>query len=454
MRGFTRLFPVLGLVILLSLAPAQPARAAYIVHDPTSLAKLLADSAKAVLDTVKGFFDAIGAVGTGLPQNIGTVDGTPIVDPCAGKAWTSLTQYFELCLRPTQIKLAQAGANNMQQFMAADSAMRRKENEAQAQINHKQDVNKMNVQGHLNVLTLDESFCRHASLSRSTIAQIFRANIRYNTMLREAARQNLGSEEFPAFAKGPGQFNQDYFNTQISEGLVLCTGNDGANANIPGCVGSDVEYVGADADISTLLGAWSLEEEPKKRHSLRYARMLVDNNLFDSRSFSPIDKAQLDQRTGRAAQLMTNRTAYGAKISTFMTPFIQQIAERAPDEGLASIRSLEAQLDTANIQGAEREKLIKQAKASLSASDFIRYSVLNLDPKTTVDLAGRTGANAIALQGFQAERSMEQVSLLYDIRETLKMTNMLLGLMGGVLLKDEYQALQSGVQTVSSNSLQ
>lgn len=449
MRGFKGSVLLVALVSLLAFSNPQPANAAMIVHDPTSLAKMIADAASNVMKLLSGFSNIFGNIGTTLPTPIGAIDGKPVVTtPCP---YTTLIGYMKCAEKErNQVNAFTTTVNH--QFQAGLRADQKKEADVKLQLEAGQVVKRDNVQAYADAIGRDVVFCETPSMNQSTLAQIMMARLMLEEAMAVAAMELDGDVSNPTWSRGDLQRAQDTLNKVNSEGLMAKGSNGGAAEELcksggAGC--TTTAYTNADIKGTTLTGAWLLDEADKKPFSRKYAEMYVNDMLFPDRAFVPIDKSHLDRLSPRAATAFMEKRAYAAQYGTFMKTFLDEIAERKGTQGMASTPFLEAALERAGITGEIKDRLIKDSKTSLKGSRFIRYKVYMHDPKTTLEAAGPSAMNPGNIASLALQREMDQVALLYDVTDALEETNRLLALIGSVILSGKKPGIDSRVSSIS-----
>jgi len=56
------------------------------------------------------------------------------------------------------------------------------------------------------------------------------------------------------------------------------------------------------------------------------------------------------------------------------------------------------------------------------------------------------------LMSVGIQKEMKQIVLMYDIREQIRQTNLLLGTIGGILLEPKYEKIRANLQAVQSGN--
>jgi len=213
----------------------------------------------------------------------------------------------------------------------------------------------------------------------------------------------------------------------------------------------------ADQRISTLTVSYVLDDAQNSESlgTVNRAQRFVEN-VFNSRAFEPIPVSLTGQSTlsPNVVQAMAEQSAYSAKLNVLQRPFIEEQANRAPLSGnVEALGELRGVLDRAGYAGEAKEAYIKNDKISRAAEDYIRYVVYDSDPKTSsVDLAGAASMSLENLMSVGIQKEMKQIVLMYDIREQIRQTNLLLGTIGGILLEPKYEKIRANLQAVQSGN--
>jgi|GEM_PF-3712780 len=445
MRGFYRLFLVIGLLVVLAV-PTGPARAAYIVHDPTSLAQMVIQFAKQML----GINTALGVGTVGTAVDLGTVDGQKIQDPCANKVFKSVIEQAE-CNRKFNAILAARMQMSSQQFQAQLAALAQKTAEGQGIQNYTQTVKDRTVSHAANQLGRERGACEELSVIRSRSVMAAIADKQTEASMAAIAEQNSGSSDMPAFARGPGEYWSAALNLKIQEGAVFCKGQDGNSIKLCGGEAGAAGVADGDERADTLLNTPTLNDQPKTPKSVKLAEMWK-NNIFDRRSVSAVRSDKLEQRDNAAVEAFMKRVGYNSRTSLFMYPFAQEISNRSPIEGMDAAKALEGVLDQLAFPTDLKEKYVKQKKISREAADMVRYVEWMNDPKLRGQLNQDSALNMGNTMMTILHRSMDTVTLLFEIRQTLKVTNLLLGNIGSVLLRDQQEEIEGQVQSISAGN--
>lgn len=458
-----------GLVMGAIVVPTKPALA---VCDGCVKAAVIANTAADLVnstneqDTILAAILGIGAKALvippipSLPTKIGTqsagvasvpVNFTPI-------PYRSLVGYLDTVFLPKLLEINKFQTGNQQQFAAVQGQQQVRVAEATQQIQYKQDVGKMQVTNAAEVLGRADVLCPEPSMGQSDLAAHLmvlqgRAKLEANT-----AKEGVGSTDTPTYARGPVYAAQQRITARKTT-TGDPTGNGGANQNV--FSGGSTTIRNADLTSSSLLGNWLLSTDPNIPQSATIAKMYV-NQVFPDRAMSNLSANALKKSPLPAdvAQVLDEQTSYTAMVNTLRSPFDDEIADRTPvtydpvtmspvGGTITALTSLDAAVNRAGYTGDAKAKLISNGQISRSALEYIRYKVYEHDPQTIIsDMGGMGSINLGNAVSILATQEIKQVTLLYDIREQIKKTNLLLGTIGSVLLRDRYKEINSRAETL------
>ncbi len=366
----------------------------------------------------------------------------------------SLVTYYENVWWPRMIELTKAQQGAQDKVSTLQQQMSDRTAQAAEYSRYMQETRRMAVEHQARNLGRAEVLCPEPSMGRSALAN--REKVRYGARQLElrATREAGGDKDMPT-AMGGIEYQKAMIQARINEGM--CNPNDSNGAAAKYCKNPKPAIMNADQRVSTLMGTYLLDDAQNSESlgTVNRAQRFVEN-VFNSRAFEPIPVSLTGQSTlsPNVVQAMAEQSAYSAKLNVLQRPFIEEQANRAPLSGnVEALGELRGVLDRAGYAGEAKEAYIKNDKISRAAEDYIRYVVYDSDPKTSsVDLAGAASMSLENLMSVGIQKEMKQIVLMYDIREQIRQTNLLLGTIGGILLEPKYEKIRANLQAVQSGN--
>lgn len=389
----------------------------------------------------------LGVNPVGMPMELGkTAQGVPIMVPGSGATipYTSLTEYFENVWWPRMIVLEKLKAQEGVETNAVNQANTIRTQEGAGVNNWGQDIKRFDVRSQQEYSGADDVLCAPVSIRQSALAA--EAISRYYADLDAKAfiSEGNGSTDAKDAAKGPVQKALAAVKARNELGTCDPKGND--NGNAAACTNPKQALLNADQSPQTIFGTWLLQASDSSAANFDKVANNFKKIVFARNAISPVSGDA--SKDPRLAQLQADRDSYVANYTLFSDPLTQAIAERKEIEQMASAKSMLALLQRAGIDGSEMAKIANGDKISKASLDYARYKVMALDPQTSIQNLTQNGVN---ISRFMGETTLGQQALLYDIREELKKTNIILGAIGGVLMKNEYNDIQ-GMATATTSS--
>lgn len=432
-RYFSKLISVLLMAAVLSIAETRPA---YAICD-TCVLTYLKQVILGTRTTYKRQVPATMVPGTNKPNPLENPDN-PMFDPGDPLASVplSLVDYFEDVWWKRAILLSQVFLGNQQAFMTALQQMNARLGDSGKMVEFGQDVKRMNVRDAQGTAGADEVLCGPASANTSTIAARVMAQKYREETAKRYISQMVGSSAIPDVSNGAVIYNQNAVKQRAALGLMDPTAFNGAIKPIAGS--GDPAVVNADLNADNILGAVALDDSAGGKPTTPQDALVADQlfkNVF-LRVPPTLSEAALKTVTPQNSEFLQDLAQATTTQSLFAWPLANDIAKKKPTEGLTALTSLSAILQKAGIPDDLAKKYIKNGKISQEAIDFIRYHVFTNDPSTITEKLTWSTDNLLRLI---AVFSMQQVSLLYDIRENLDDTNILVGVAGNVLTDDMFE---------------
>ncbi|MBU6235115.1 MAG: hypothetical protein KGQ41_04665, partial [Alphaproteobacteria bacterium] len=168
--------------------------------------------------------------------------------------------------------------------------------------------------------------------------------------------------------------------------------------------------------------------------------------------------AGLPEGNNAAAEIMALKASFNARLATFQMPFSRAIGQRLPafsssggavEEAMKSFRASLQYLSDDKFSALLKDYMADGNQLSEQSMDEIHYWITNIDPSTIINASGQSTLNNGNTQLFQALKMMDMTALLYDIRQTLRETNVLLGTMGAVMIEPRRDEIEQKIQSVS-----
>jgi hypothetical protein len=385
----------------------------------------------------------IGGTGTGTGQKMlpaTDIKGQPLAQENFrnGGQYKSLTEYYENVWWPRFLAANQIQSNQEAQTTAVTESAENRRVDAKSLQDWDLKVKELNAKYQDEALLVEEVVCGPASVIQSIAAAEAIANDNWAMMDQMAAIKRSGDPSGGA-NKGPVETAYQSVLETNTEGTCNPTGNDGANTSW--CRNSSPEWVMGHVAASYALVDTAWEE---KRRVV--VRMLI-SRMFPNQ-FSSIRADLLNPLTKEAATVLNEQDSYNTRIGLFSTPMMRMIEDRTPQPGMAAVPYLNAALESAGYDAELREKILgPSGTMSLAGAERTVYQEFMRDPANLIKAAGDKPDNALRATLFPA---MQQVTLLYQIREQQKMTNILLGAIGSVLIKDQYNTLQASTNRLAN----
>lgn len=451
MRGRVRLSLFSGLFIAI-FAVGTMWRAVPAIADGAGDAAIIAAINTSSAAQIAAMRQVILGTGVGTPTPVGVDENkVPIMTPATPLPYTSLAGFFDTQYMNKNVGLNQVQTANNQQFAMMLGQNQTRNMDATNNIGWNQDVKKTTLGNSMDVLERGTVACPRPSMGQSVLGfeeivqqERERVNDEYND-------ETSGTSAKPEYAKGPLEYAKKFVATRNEKGFCTKEGGDGTDAEW--CDKANDKRKNWDFSPETLLGKKLLQTtNPDERNYLEYAAMYI-KNMFPNRSFSPIRASLLKPMSPEAAEILTERAAYSSLIGTFMKPYSDAQTERTGIPDAKALTSLDAALTRAGYQGAAKDSKLAEGKTSLAAMDYIRYKVYYHDPQTSIsELNGPASMNIGNTLVIMANTAFDQTTLLYDIREEIKKTNILLGAMGSVLSRSVYEDVQAQAQGVTASA--
>ncbi|MCB1538702.1 MAG: hypothetical protein H6865_03025 [Rhodospirillales bacterium] len=457
LRAYLRLIGVFG-ACLGALVFTGPARAQFC--DACVVAAINTTSA-AQIANIRQVILGIATVGTPMQLGkAGDIAPIPVMSPVAPIPYTSLVGYFEQVFFPRLIELSKMQTGNQQKFTAVQGQQNVRTADATAQVNYKQDVSKMQVKNAAEAVGLPDTMCIQPSMGQSNLAAEIMAIQGRDSLEKQAALETAGSTQTPNYSRGPAYLALKQIDQRKSQTCVK-TGDAGASQAV--CTGGNSDLENADVVTASLLSNWTLSLDASKLQSLTFAKQYIAN-LFPDRAFDPIptDAQNKNPLPAAVARAMNDKVAYNATMNTLMQPFQDEVSDRTPlsvnpstgaSTGgvIAAKNSLLGAVNRAGYEGAAKEKLLSLGdNMSRAALEYIQYKVYENDPQTIISDVGSGSVNILRTTAFLVGQAMKQVSLLYDIREQIKTSNRLLGVIGSLLARNEFDAIQDNIHAIKN----
>lgn len=376
-------------------------------------------------------------------------------EPMAVSPPTSLVDYFEKVWWPRMVELTKAQQGAADKTSTLLSSMGARTAEAQQIAQYQQDTKRMNLETQMNAVGRTETLCPEPSMGQSSLALQFMAIQALNNLERLSAREMAGDKSLPAYARGKLENDKARVKERIDMQLCTKDGADGAASEY--CTATKPELENADQLASSALGSYVYDdsEQPESPHNVNLVKRYVDN-VFSSRIFEPLPVSITKQESlpPDAVQVIADQNTLAARTTMFQHPFMEQQADRSPVNGeVKALDSLEAAINRAGYDGPAKQMILNsKGKVSRASEEYIRFKIYESDPKSmSVDLADVGKFSVSNLMVVSIQKQMKEMTLLYDIREQIKQTNLLLGALGAVLIEPQYQDLRERIQTLQSD---
>jgi hypothetical protein len=363
----------------------------------------------------------------------------------------SLVEYYEKVWWPRMVEVVKGESGANAKVATLLQSLNSNLKEAEQFSNYTQQVRNQTVQTAMKAIGRTETLCPEASLAQSALPLDFIARGISRQLQDRSLAQMSGSAQFPTTARGKVEYDRARVMDRASLGTCLNDGNDGTNADY--CKNAKKEIANADVNAYTLLQAWAFQDDQGNVTMNPYNSSLAQryiNNLFGHSVFEPLPAALMSKNppNNNVTQILGDQMTYMATLGTFMTPYNDEMGARMAVPNMKALPSLSAALDAAGYTGADKERLIAQAKVSRMASDYIRFKIYQTDPGTIVKQLPQGSASVENLVSLSIVKQMMQLELMYDMREEIKKTNLLLGAIGAVLSEPQYQDIRNRIQAV------
>ncbi|HEY8964691.1 MAG TPA: hypothetical protein VIN59_09545 [Alphaproteobacteria bacterium] len=250
----------------------------------------------------------------------------------------------------------------------------------------------------------------------------------------------------PIGSKGPSFFSLQAVQETNTNGTCNPEGNDKGNQKW--CTSAKAAVKGAHAMSTGLMGQTALAQDQNSPTNIKYVAMFLER-LFPN-YFSPVRPDLLDPLSTQASEVLAQQDAYNAGLSVFQYPFNSMISENTSRSGIESQKYLAAALQRIGVPAEGMDQILGAAGGSgltKAGAERVIYQAYYSDPKTYTELGTWNPANL--LRTIQVT-NMQQVTLMYEVREQLKITNAILGALGSMLTRDMYDDIQSKTAAISS----
>jgi len=263
-----------------------------------------------------------------------------------------------------------------------------------------------------------------------------------------AKRSGALSAAGPTSYNGPSEYAYKSVLETNTNGSCVKDGNAGANAKwctngMPGDDPSSAYHVIATG----ILGKTALivGSDGRVPNNEIYVNMFIAR-LFPN-VFSPIRPDLLNPLSTQAAEVIQQQDAYTAALSVFQYPFDKMIADNTPQADIDAEKYIRMVFERMKVPEDLQKRYLGNNGISKAGVDRVLYKDYLRDVTTMSDNTTWDMPNLLRVLTVQ---SMNQTSLLYEIREELTTGNAVIGALDSLLTRDQYAQIQAQTSAIST----